>query len=374
MSEAAIQTAIAEAASIRSVRALMWRRFSKNRLAVVSGVILVVLYAIALFAPFFSAYHHDAFHVTFKFAPPQKVHFRDEEGRLSRPFVYARERSIDMTTLAISYREVKTTKYPIRFFVASEPYKLVGFIPMSVRLYGVDSGATLFLWGTDTLGRDILSRVWTGAQVSLSVPLVGTLITIVLGSILGVASAYFGRMVDNAIQRIIELLISFPQIPLWIALSAAIPVTWPSGFVYLGVVVILSLIGWGSLARVVRGKVLAYRQEEYVMAAPRCRLQPLADHQQAPPARLPQPHHRRRHAGHTGHDPRREQPELPGHRHHAAADELGGDAEGRPERAGAGPPPVAGHSRAHDHPGRALLQLLRRRITRCRRSVRDLTP
>ena len=256
-----------QAGASRTIWALTWRRFRKNRLAVAGGVILAVLYFIALFAQFFSAYHHDEFHVEFTFAPPQKVRFTDANGRLSRPFVYAYERSIDMTTLAISYREVPTARYPIRFFVRSEPYKLIGFIPMSIRLIGVDEGGTLFLWGTDNLGRDILSRVWTGAQVSLSVPLVGTFITILLGSILGVASAYFGRMVDNVIQRLIELLISFPQIPLWIALSAAVPVTWPSGFVYLGVVVILSLIGWGSLARVVRGKVLAYRQEEYVMAA-----------------------------------------------------------------------------------------------------------
>ncbi len=255
------------AGASRTIWALTWRRFRKNRLAVAGGVILAVLYFIALFAQFFSAYHHDEFHVEFTFAPPQKVRFTDGNGRLSRPFVYAYERSIDMTTLAISYREVPTARYPIRFFVRSEPYKLIGFIPASIRLIGVDEGGTLFLWGTDNLGRDILSRVWTGAQVSLSVPLVGTFITILLGSILGVASAYFGRMVDNVIQRLIELLISFPQIPLWIALSAAVPVTWPSGFVYLGVVVILSLIGWGSLARVVRGKVLAYRQEEYVMAA-----------------------------------------------------------------------------------------------------------
>ena len=256
-----------ETGTSRSIWKLTWRRFRKNRLAVVSGIILVVLYCITLFAQFFSPYPHDEFHVKFKFAPPQRVHFVSEDGRLSPPFVYALERSIDMTTLAISYREIETQPFPVRFFVRTEPYKLIGFIPSTVRLIGVDDGGTLFLWGTDNLGRDILSRIWSGAQVSLSVPLVGTLITIVLGSLLGVASAYFGRMVDNAIQRIIELLISFPQIPLWIALSAAIPVTWPSGFVYLGVVVILSLIGWGSLARVVRGKVLAYREEEYVMAA-----------------------------------------------------------------------------------------------------------
>ena len=256
-----------EAGISRSVWKLTWRRFSKNRLAIVSGIILVVLYLITIFAQFFSPYPHDEFHVKFKFAPPQRIHIRDENGELSRPFVYALKRSINMSTLAISYAEIKNKKYPIRLFVRSEPYKLLGFFPGSIRILGVDEGGTLFLWGTDNLGRDLLSRVWVGAQVSLSVPLVGTLITIVLGSILGVASAYFGRAVDNAIQRIIELLISFPQIPLWIALSAAVPVTWPSGWVYLSVVVILSLIGWGSLARVVRGKVLAYREEEYVMAA-----------------------------------------------------------------------------------------------------------
>ena len=135
------------------------------------------------------------------------------------------------------------------------------------RFIGIEEGGTLFLLGTDVLGRDLLSRILKAAQVSLSVPLVGTFITVVLGLILGVASGYFGGVIDDIIQRFIELLLSFPHIPLWLALSAAIPPTWPSNYVYLTIVAILSFIGWGGLARVVRGKVLAYRGEEYVLAA-----------------------------------------------------------------------------------------------------------
>ena len=251
----------------RTPRQLAWRRFRKNRLAVASGVVVALFYLMAIFAPFLSPYHHDQKFTKLRFAPPQRVHFFDEDGRLSRPFTYALKQHLDLETFALTYQEQKDTEYYVQFFAVGEPYRLLGLIPMERHLFGVEEGGSIFLCGTDTLGRDLLSRIMVGSQVSLSVPLVGTLVTIIIGTLLGIASGYFGRMIDHALQRFIEVLISFPRIPLWLAFSAAIPATWPSGWPYMGIVVAISLIGWGGLARVVRGKVLAYRNEEYVLAA-----------------------------------------------------------------------------------------------------------
>lgn len=262
-----IEDTAALEAERRTPRQLAWRRFRKNRLAVASAVVIALFYLMTVFAQFLSPYHHDEKFTKLRFAPPQRLHFFDEDGRLSRPFTYALKQELDLETFALTYREVDDTKYYLRFFVSGEPYRFLGIIPMERHLFGVDEGGSVFLFGTDTLGRDLLSRILIGSQVSLTVPLAGTLVTIVIGTILGIASGYFGRMIDHALQRFIEVLISFPRIPLWLAFSAAIPATWPSGWVYLGIVVAISLIGWGGLARVVRGKVLAYRNEEYVLAA-----------------------------------------------------------------------------------------------------------
>lgn len=256
-----------ESAPAQTPLRLAWERLRRNRPAVVGGIVLAVLYGMATFAPFLSPYDFDEYHVGHRLMSPQPIHFLDESGRLVRPFVYELEIAMNMETLELTYLEVDDgPKYRVRLFVRGAKYRMFG-VPMSVRLFGVDDGGTLFLLGTDRLGRDMLSRILQGARVSLSVPLVGTLISVVIGSLLGVASGYFGGVADHIIQRVVEVLVSFPRIPLWLALAAAVPETWPSSYVYLSVVVILSLIGWGGLARVVRGKVLAYRDEEYVLAA-----------------------------------------------------------------------------------------------------------
>ena len=178
----------------------IWRRFRKNRLGVISGIILVVLYTLAVFAPFFSPYPFDEFHGKVKFAPPQRIRVFDEQGRLTAPFTYAYKRQMDPETLALNYQEDRSTRYRVRFFVRGEPYRVLFVIPARVRFIGIEEGGTLFLLGTDVLGRDLLSRILTAAQVSLSVPLVGTFITVVLGLILGVASGYFGGVIDDVIQ------------------------------------------------------------------------------------------------------------------------------------------------------------------------------
>jgi peptide/nickel transport system permease protein len=171
----------------------------------------------------------------------------------------------DPKTFLIVYTEKTDEPHYIRLFVKTEPYTLLG-LQMSRRFIGVDSGY-LFLFGTDQRGRDLLSRIIMGSRVSLTMGLLGVAIIVFLGSVIGTISGYYGGWVDNVIQRIIELIRSFPQLPLWMALSAAIPPTWPSNYVYMGIVIVLAFIGWTGLAREVRGKVLSLRGADYVQAA-----------------------------------------------------------------------------------------------------------
>jgi peptide/nickel transport system permease protein len=200
------------------------------------------------------------------FQPPQALHFRDGQGFSLRPFVYAMTQTRDPNTLEAIFVEDKAQKLPVRFFVHGWQYRLWGFVPADLHLFGVDK-ANIYLLGGDNLGRDLFSRILHGSQISLSIGLVGIVISFVLGCILGGISGYFGGATDMIIQRAIEFLISIPTIPLWMALSAAVPPNWPPLRVYLGITIILATIGWTGLARVVRGKLLELRAEDYVMAA-----------------------------------------------------------------------------------------------------------
>ena len=251
----------------RTIGQLIWRRFLKNKLGVVGGCVIILFLFFAVMAPFIASMdiaEQSAQHIL---APPQRVHLRDENGRFTRPFVYNQVKQRDRETLRITYTEDLTQKFPIRFFVKGFDYRILWLIPGSIHLFGVDQGGRLNLFGTDPLGRDLFSRILLGGQVSLSVPLVGVSLSVLIGAVLGVISGYFGGMVDHYIQRFIEIIRSFPRLPLWLAFAAAIPITMPSGYRYLLIVVILSLIGWSGLARVIRGKVLQYRGEDYVAAA-----------------------------------------------------------------------------------------------------------
>ena len=251
----------------RTIRQLIWQRFVKNKVGLVAGVFVLLFLLIAVFAPFLATMAINDQSGKHMLAPPQKIHFRDENGRLSRPHVYNLTKHRDRETLRITYTEDRSQKYYLRLFVRGFPYRILWVIPGRVHLVGVDEGCRLNLLGTDTLGRDLYSRILMGGQVSLSVPLVGVSLSILIGAVMGVISGYFGGMVDHYIQRFIEILRSFPRLPLWLALAAAIPITMPSGYRYLMIVIILSAIGWAGLARVVRGKVLQYRDEDYVAAA-----------------------------------------------------------------------------------------------------------
>ncbi len=251
-----------------SIWRLMWRRFLRNRLAVGGAVVLFFMYIVIIFAEFFAPYDHLLSNEDFVARAPQRPHFFDAQGNFHlRPFVYGTTTTLDTENLDWVHEDDPEQIYPIHFFVKGKSYKLFGLIESDRHFYGVEEPGTVFLLGTDRSGRDMVSRIIYGGRVSMTVGLVGVSLTIIFGSILGTISGYFGGMVDTIIQRIIELLMSFPSIALWAAFAAALPadITVITRFFFISV--ILSLIGWTSLARQVRAKVLAYREMDFASAA-----------------------------------------------------------------------------------------------------------
>jgi peptide/nickel transport system permease protein len=246
---------------------LMWQKFRRHKLANVAGVILILLYLMAIFADFLAPYTTEMRFNLFSYHPPTQIHFIDTEGRLQWPFIYGTLTARDPYTLAMIYKEDTGVRLPIGIFVNAEPHKLLGILNTNIHLFGVDKRDGIFLFGTDKLGRDILSRIMYAARISLSIGLVGVALTFIIGMTLGGISGYYGGGVDMFIQRLIEYLSSIPQIPFWIALSAMLPRDWSVIRIYFGIVVLLSLVGWGGLARVVRGKLLELRELDYVLAA-----------------------------------------------------------------------------------------------------------
>ncbi len=244
---------------------LMWRKLRRHRLALAGATVLALLYLVAIFAEFFAP--HDIFqrHNDYINAPPQLVRVFDE-GSVRLPFVYPLVQTRNEVTLRREYTADTTRRLPLVLFVRGDPYKLWGIFRTDVHFFGTQGGEA-FLLGTDRLGRDMLSRVILGARISLSIGLVGVFISFVLGCILGGISGYYGGTPDLVVQRAIEFIISIPTIPLWMALSAALPADWPALRVYFAITVILALQGWAGLARVVRGKLLELREEDFVMAA-----------------------------------------------------------------------------------------------------------
>ena len=255
----------------QSYWSLVWWKFKRNRVAVLGGVILVVFYVSFVAVPeFVSPYllEHTSDSVE---AGPTRLHFFDQEGNFHlRPFVYGLERKIDQVKRTRIYLEDPSRVYPIYLFVRGEAYQLLGFIPMDIHLYGVDQSdpkAAVFIMGTDALGRDWFTRILYGGRLSLMIGLIGQLLTIFFGTVLGAISGYYGGTVDQLIQRTTEFLNAFPDIPLFMALAAAIPSFWSPLAIYFMLTVILSFVRWGGLARQVRGLILSLREREYALAA-----------------------------------------------------------------------------------------------------------
>ena len=246
---------------------LMWWKFRKHRIAVWSATVLLVLYLAAVFCEFLAPYSLSFQDTSYTYAPPQRLHFTSESGFHLWPFVYGLKGQRNPETLQKSYQEDLTQKYPIRLLAKGQTYKFWGLFKMDRHLIGVDSGGTLFLLGTDSMGRDLLSRIIYGSRISLTIGLLGVSLSFFLGLSIGAISGYFGGWVDDLIQRMIEILRSFPQIPLWLALSAALPSSWSALQIYLGITIVLSIIGWTGLARQVRSKILSLREEDFATAA-----------------------------------------------------------------------------------------------------------
>lgn len=270
MGETAVSPTTAQKDAGRlSLQQLIWRRFLQNRLAVIGGVTLIFLYITTVaFPEFIAPYHPTTSNEDYVSMAPQLPRFFDEEGNFySRPFVYGTAVTLDSENLIWVHETDYSTRYPIEFFVHGIPYKLFGLIPTDIHLFGVEEPGTLFLFGSDHLGRGVFSRTLYGGRVSLTIGLVGVALTLVIGSSMGTISGYYGGVTDVIMQRLIEILQAFPTIPLWAALAVALPPDWPPIKRFFGISIILSFIGWTGLARQVRAKVLAYREMDYTLAA-----------------------------------------------------------------------------------------------------------
>jgi peptide/nickel transport system permease protein len=253
---------------ILSQRQLIWRKFKRHRVALFSLYALGLLYFIVIFAEFFAP--HDPFkrHSEYLLGPPTPIRFVDAEGNFSlRPFVYEMSNELDRQTFQRTYIEDTTEKYYLELFVKGDSYKLLGFIDSNIHLFGVQEPGRFLPFGSDELGRDIMSRMLLGARTSLFVGVLGLAIGFVFGLFFGGISGYYGGTVDLFIQRLTEFFQSLPTLPLWMALAALVPADWSPIQVYFGISSVLAIIGWTGLARVIRGKLISLREEDYVMAA-----------------------------------------------------------------------------------------------------------
>jgi len=255
--------------AVATQRQLIWWRFRKHRLAVVSAVIVLAFYLGAAFADVIAYSEPFDTLAARSYIPPQPIHWFDADGHF-HPQVYAMKGKRDPRTFKLSYAPDPGDARDLAWFAHGYPYRLFGLVPTDIHLFGVSNGQAtdaLFLFGTDQLGRDVFSRLILATRTSLTIGLVSVALSLVLGVLLGGVSGLYGGWIDTVIQRVIEILRSIPTIPLWMGLAAAIPSSWSPEQVYFAITIIISLIGWTELARVVRGRFLALREEDFIIAA-----------------------------------------------------------------------------------------------------------
>jgi len=259
---------------------IRWR-FAKHKLAVVALIVLGVFFFFFAFAEFVAPYDPEVFIARLTLAPPQRIHFFDAEGQFHlRPFVYRQVKELDKVTFVATYVEDETTAYPLHLFVQGDPYKLWGLFESDIHLFGIVAGDSVAddnvdsddetrfsLLGQDLYGRDLFSRIVYGTRISLTIGLVGVAVSFLLRVTIGGLSGYLGGRVDLVIQRVIESLRAIPTLPLWMALSVALPPNWPILKTYFFIVLILSIVGWTTIAREVRGRFLSLREEDFIGAA-----------------------------------------------------------------------------------------------------------
>ncbi|MCO6187645.1 ABC transporter permease [Rhizobium sp. L1K21] len=251
---------------LASQKRLMWWKFKLHKVAVGCAIFLGIMYVSVLFSEFLAPYNLNNRHIRHIYQPPQSVHLF-HEGEFIGPFVYDTTYGLDMETLKREYPEDRSHIYKLKFFCEGDSYQFWGLFEANRHLFCVDKPGTVFLLGTDRLGRDMLSRIIYGTRISLTIGLIGVAISFVLGLVIGGLAGYYGGWVDLVVQRIIEVLQSIPSIPLWLAIAAIIPVNWSPVLVYFAISIVLALLDWTGLARAVRSKLLSLREEDYVLAA-----------------------------------------------------------------------------------------------------------